>query len=181
MKRYFAFVVLVILSASIAGCGSASKKANPSASASSERAFHKRFDDPVLNLVVYNGWTHYHEGRYENALNDFERLMKTGNSHYDVSFGAGMSCFRMKNYRRAVSYFSRCLSQRDDHFEALYFRGESYRLSGDVSKSRSDFERIVSMDMFGDFLCGLLSDDRAGSALFAEVKADAAKKIGELK
>jgi tetratricopeptide (TPR) repeat protein len=129
-----------------------------------ERAFHKRFDDPVLNLVVYNGWTHYHEGRFDNARHDFERLLATGHLHYDVYFGAGISCFKMADYVNAVSYFSRCIKERSDHFEAVYYRAESYRALKEFSLSASDYMSLNVLKYTSPLMCGALVSDNADEA-----------------
>lgn len=182
MIKRLSIMMMLFCAAAVVGCSSAEKEnAGQQAVQTRDRAFHKRFDDPVINLVVYNGWTHFHEGRYENALNDFDRLMATGNTHYDVSFGAGMSCYLLKNYSRAVYYFSRCLSQKESHFEALFYRGVSYRCSGDGIKAKKDFERISALDFSDNFFCGTQPSDIASSALLEMRKSDAAKQIGEMK
>jgi tetratricopeptide (TPR) repeat protein len=142
-----------------------------------ERTFSKRFDDPVLNLVVYNGWTHYHEGRYDNARNDFERLLATGHMHYDVLFGAGISSYMMADYNNAVSYFSRCIKQRSDHFEAVYFRAESYRALKEASRAVSDYMSLDVLQYTHPLLCGALVSDNADEALLLQRRNEARKKM----
>jgi tetratricopeptide (TPR) repeat protein len=182
MNKKLTILLILFFVPALFCCGSAEKETSPKSSVQKKnRAFNKRFEDPIINLVVYNGWTHYLEGRYENAQNDFERLMSTGNSHYDVSFGAGMSCFMQKNYNKAVYYFSRCLSQKESHFEALFYRGESYKRKGDFLLAVKDYNRIIAMNSSDEFFCGSLISDFASAALLETRKAEVLKKIGEIR
>jgi tetratricopeptide (TPR) repeat protein len=98
-----------------------------------------------------------------------------------VSFGAGMSCFMQKNYNKAVYYFSRCLSQKESHFEALFYRGESYKYKGDSLLAVKDYNRIIAMNLSDEFFCGSLISDFASAALLEKRKAEVLKKIGEIR
>ena len=134
----------------------------------------KRYDDPEINAVIAGAWAHYANARYEQSKLDFDRLIAKGYTHYDILFGAG--CANMKYYdlRKALSYFDRCLAERKDHFEALFFRAEIYRQMRDFPKARADLEAILAIESAPPVICGLCPGEYAGRTELAKRKADAA-------
>ena len=94
-------------------------------------------------MTIHVAWDHLASGRIEPALLDFERLITKGYSHYDVLFGAGMASLKFYDLKKAVRYFTLCIKQRPDHFEALYYRAEVYRQMKMYSQARADLEIVL--------------------------------------
>jgi tetratricopeptide (TPR) repeat protein len=66
---------------------------------------HHRPTDPLLSLTrVYNrlGWSQYHKGQYELALQKFEKSQSDKAYYIDSIKGRGFTNFQMGNYAEAI-------------------------------------------------------------------------------
>jgi tetratricopeptide (TPR) repeat protein len=124
-----------------------------------EQKIVRRYDDNAINMTIHVAWDHLASGRIEPALLDFERLITKGYSHYDVLFGAGMASLKFYDLKKAVRYFTLCIQQRPDHFEALYYRAEVYRQMKMYSQARADLEYLMSNDPASPIICGMYSGE----------------------
>ena len=133
----------------------------------------KRYDSPEINEVIAGAWNSYSSARYEQSALDFERLIAKRYVHYDILFGAG--CANMKYYdlRKALAFFDRCLKDRKDHYEALFFRADIYRQMKDYAKARADLEAILAIPSVSFLICGLYPGEMAGNSELAKRKTEA--------
>ncbi|HEY1405704.1 MAG TPA: hypothetical protein VF857_03760, partial [Spirochaetota bacterium] len=63
--------------------------------------------------------------------------------------------------KKAIRYFSLCIDERPDHFDARYFRAETYRQLKQFDASRSDLEAILSIEPGFPLICGLYPGEYA--------------------
>ena len=134
----------------------------------------KRYDDPVINSIVVGAWANYSHGRFEQSALDFERLIAKGYTHYDVLFGAG--CANMKYYdlKKALTFFDRCIKERKDHFDALFFRADIYRQMKNYPKARADLELLLTIETASSEICGLYASEIADRNALSKRKSEAA-------
>ncbi|MGL4370146.1 MAG: tetratricopeptide repeat protein, partial [Spirochaetota bacterium] len=138
-----------------------------------ESVFVKRYDDPAINRTIMAAWNNYNNGRFEQASLDFDRLSAKGYTHYDILFGAGCANMKYYDFRKSISFFSRCLKERGDHFEALYFRAEIYRQMKDFSSARADLEKLLAIDLSAPLICGLYPNSIADRKHLKKRQSDA--------
>ena len=177
MKRAFTAPALALLLALPAvSCGTDKPAVKKSATQTRPDTRAKRYDDPTINAVINSAWSNYAAARYEQSKLDFDRLIAKGYTHYDVLFGAG--CANMKYYdqKKALVLFTRCLEERGDHFEALFFRAEIYRQLRDFPRARTDLEALLAVEPSSPLICGLYPGDIAGRTALLKRK-DEAKAI----
>lgn len=134
----------------------------------------KRYDAPEINAIIAGAWSSFGSGRYEQAALDFERLIAKRYVHYDILFGAGCANLKYYDLKKALSFFDRCLKDRKDHFEALFFRAEIYRQMKDYAKARADLEAILAIPSASPLICGLYPDEMADGGELAKRKSEAA-------
>jgi tetratricopeptide (TPR) repeat protein len=173
--RYLIITALIFIAVAPATCVSPRKSASVSVE-KTDRRIAKRYSDPAINETIWMAWNHYAEKRYEQALLDFERLIAKRYDHFDVLFGAGMSSLEIGDLRKAEDWFSQCLKKNPGHFEAHYFRAETYRRMNDVTRARADLEVLFTDSMQTPLLCGLHVGEFADSDTL-HMRRDKAKEI----
>jgi tetratricopeptide (TPR) repeat protein len=145
-----------------------------------EPKFVKRYDDNAINMIIHTAWEHLAASRVEPALLDFERLITKGYSHYDVLFGAGVASVKFYDLKKAVRYFTLCLKQRPDHFEALYSRAEVYRQLKMFPQARADLEYLLANDPASPIICGLYPKEYADKKALQRRRDEAASLLRTL-
>lgn len=162
MKKFnyilFIFIILFTQSCSTSKPKSTIKPVEQS----NANNFHKRYDDKKINLVIYTAWQNFHNKRFEHAALDFERLIVKKYNHFDVLFGAGIAYMNYYDLNKAIKYFTIALQKKPDHFEALYFRAEVYRLLKNFSYAKKDLKKLISLKKIEPFICGLYKNDLTG-------------------
>jgi tetratricopeptide (TPR) repeat protein len=138
------------------------------------------YGDREINFVIMTAWDHFASQRYDQALHDFERLIVKGYDHYDVLFGAALSCLKKNDRTKALKYFSQSLSRREDHFDSLYFRGELYLSMNDREHARADLEAVTHCMTRSPIICGLYPSRKADSSAFEKRRVAALEILGKL-
>lgn len=96
---------------------------------------------------------YYRQGRYEEALQAFERTIEMKEDHAGAWRGKGICLKQLGRYEEALQAFDRAIELAPDDKDTYYFRGETLEKIG---KSRGDircyesairsFERVIDMD-----------------------------------
>lgn len=94
----------------------------------------------------YRGICNYNLDLTQEALNDFlSYLEKDPNDPYILVMTAH-SLYVLKEYQRAIEYYSKTLSVKSDEIEAYYWRGQSYFNLGKKSEALRDVDKALSLD-----------------------------------
>ncbi|MDR6920313.1 MULTISPECIES: tetratricopeptide repeat protein [Chryseobacterium] len=65
-----------------------------------------------------------------------------GQSNYDL----GYKEYDQQNFQKAISYFDKAISARENIFDSYLYRGMSYLYSYDGKKSKEDFDKVLELD-----------------------------------
>jgi tetratricopeptide (TPR) repeat protein len=177
MKKWISIIpattaVIILLTVPLVSCSTSQKSVLRPLPPKVEQRI-RRYPDPEINEVVASAWNSYSNGRYEQSALDFERLIKKGYDHYDILFGAGCANMKYYDFKKALSILSKCISERSDHFEALFFRAEIYRQMMDYTKARADLEMLLTIEPSSPLICGLYQSDVADRTALSRRKDEA--------
>ena len=96
------------------------------------------------------GRENYLEGRFEEALDEFESALVQDPDDPLVSLAVGEALFKLERYEEALAEFERTLSLTEDEelkAEALYNAGTSLLAAGDPGQAAEKLLRSLSMDV----------------------------------
>ena len=95
----------------------------------------------------------FNEGKYSEALTQFENIIHSDTSVFTAKEYAGISAFRLKEYDKALSYFEQMetrkglYSNRAQFLEAITLMERN--LPGDAVKAKQLLQNIASNDLDG--------------------------------
>ena len=102
---------------------------------------------------LQTGLSLYNEGKYPQALGQFEAILKTDTSVFSAKEYAGITALRLKDYDKALSYFGQMemytglYSNRALLLQALTLMERN--ISGDSAKAKLLLQKIVANDLEG--------------------------------
>jgi tetratricopeptide (TPR) repeat protein len=92
------------------------------------------------------GMFYQENGRYEEAIETYDKLAKTDSTFKDAPYNTGyIYLVYLHDFRKAASYFSLSLKRDPGYVEALFNRGYSYELAGDYSKASQDYKHVLQL------------------------------------
>jgi tetratricopeptide (TPR) repeat protein len=84
----------------------------------------------------------FNEGKYEESIPIFSKILDTFPDAYIVYLSIGHSYFRMENYDKAVENYMKVLEQEPDHVDALVGAGNCYMNQNEIEKSMEFYNKI---------------------------------------
>jgi len=107
---------------------------------SSDRAFwedvkSKKTSHIPHSLVMNLGLAYMREGRYEDALNEFKRIVNDAPNNESAHNAIGVICLKMKRYDDAIAAYKKALSINPDIAEARIGIGQAYLYTGRISEA----------------------------------------------
>jgi tetratricopeptide (TPR) repeat protein len=92
------------------------------------------------------GMFYQENGRYEEAIETYDKLAKTDSTFKDAPYNTGyIYLVYLHDFRKAASCFSLSLKRDPGYVEALFNRGYSYELAGDYSKASQDYKHVLQL------------------------------------
>lgn len=104
---------------------------------------------PQSREAMYMLGLFYQEtGRYEQAIVVYQNLTKVDTSFREAPYNIGyINLVYLKNFDKAVFYFSEALKRDPAYFKAIYNRGYAYELSGNYPKAREDYQKTLKIEI----------------------------------
>jgi tetratricopeptide (TPR) repeat protein len=102
---------------------------------------------------IQTGLRLYNDGKYPEAISQFENILRSDTSNFTAKEYAGISALRMKEYDRAITYFEQMAtykgrySNRAQILQAVTLMERN--LPGDTSKAKQLLQEIVTNDLEG--------------------------------
>jgi tetratricopeptide (TPR) repeat protein len=102
---------------------------------------------------IQTGLRLYNDGKYSEALTQFENILRSDTAAFTAKEYAGLSAFRLKEYDRALTYFEQMTTHQGLYsnpaqlYEALTLMKRN--LPGDVTRAKQILQEIVSNDLEG--------------------------------
>lgn len=92
----------------------------------------------------------FERGNYKKALSRFETILETYPDDVNANFYAGICLFNLREYNKAIEYFSNCLNGKYANFdeEALWMTAESYDKLKQKSKAKEIYQSIADGNGF---------------------------------
>ena len=102
---------------------------------------------------MQKGLNLYNEGKYEEALQQFDNILKTDPSSPDAKKYAGIAALQLKKYDKALDYFTR-LEKQPGLFSnpGLFYHALTLlkrNLPGDKQQARRLLEQVVQNNLEG--------------------------------
>ncbi len=113
-----------------------------------------------LNNIFYDAGTkHFEEGRYDQALQSFERCVAENPEKYEVYYNIGLVQYKMGDLDRAVQSFQKALDFNSNDSESHYNLGLIYIEKKHYTKAIDCFNnsvRIKPLDFNGYYNLGVV-------------------------
>jgi tetratricopeptide (TPR) repeat protein len=100
---------------------------------------------PAVGWASGSASTFYEKGQYREALAIYERSLASGGPETELLFNAGLCCYRLREYPRAILYFEKALLWKSGCGPCRDMRDRANRAAG-----------IERMEMPGDSTSGTL-------------------------
>ena len=102
---------------------------------------------PKSKEVLYMLGMFYQEaGQYENALKTYNSLAKIDTTFRNAPYNMGyIYLVYLKDFKKAVSYFTEALHKDPGYFEAYYNRGYAFELEGQFENAYKDYQKTLSI------------------------------------
>jgi len=109
-----------------------------------------------ISEYIQNGNRNVQQGMYEEAINEYDKILKTHPYFPDAEFYKGLTRFRQKNIDGAATHFSNALKLYPEHIKArkgldnvtkqfLNAGNKSYK-RGDLSKANDYYQKALEFD-----------------------------------
>jgi Tetratricopeptide repeat len=100
--------------------------------------------------LCIRGWHKYTTGQYDQAIEDFENCIKTGNLSNDTLGrtyrNLGITFAAKKDYARAISLYNQAIDLRlEDSWNDYVNRGNAYSSIGEFQKAFADYEEALKI------------------------------------
>ncbi|MCX6305737.1 MAG: tetratricopeptide repeat protein [Bacteroidetes bacterium] len=117
--------------------------------------------DPVAELYLKNALTlrpssrealyilglYYQEtGMYDKAIATYHQLAISDTAFREASYNTGyIYLVYLKDFKKAVQFFSESIKKDPTYFEAFFNRGYAYELSGDFRNAYDDYQKSLKI------------------------------------
>jgi tetratricopeptide (TPR) repeat protein len=99
---------------------------------------------------IQTGLRLYNEGKWQEALRQFEGIIKSGDTGSEVKKYAGIVAFRLKDYDKALVYFSELSSYKLYANPGLFYQAVTLlerNRSGDPENAKQLLQQVVQNDL----------------------------------
>ena len=97
------------------------------------------------------GMFYQENGEPDKALSVYEEILIINPDYFLAHYNKGYVLLVLKeDYPQAIESFSRAIEIGNDSVDAIYNRGLAYELSGDMIKARTDYNKILRMQVNDD-------------------------------
>jgi tetratricopeptide (TPR) repeat protein len=94
----------------------------------------------------WRGMCNYNLNYTQEALDDFKAyLAKDAHNSY-ILLMTGHSLFVLKDFQKAIEYYTKSISVKSDYTEAYYWRGNAYFNINKKSEALRDIDKAISLD-----------------------------------
>jgi tetratricopeptide (TPR) repeat protein len=102
---------------------------------------------PGSREALYMLGLYYQEtGKYDNAIATYQILSKTDTAFREAPYNIGyIYLVYLKDYKKAIQFFSESLKKDPEYFEAYFNRGYASELAGDYKKAYEDYQRSLKI------------------------------------
>jgi tetratricopeptide (TPR) repeat protein len=100
----------------------------------------------VPMAYAYRGVAFERGGRFDKAIEDYERAIALNPSYYPAYNNMGALLGKMSLFARAIEYFNKAIALSPDYTDAYYNRGVTYVLIDQFGKALEDFNKAIVLN-----------------------------------
>ena len=89
----------------------------------------------------------FDEGKYEQAVQAYQKLLEDNPDVYVVNLNVGNCYFQMEQYEKAVEYYQKVLEEDPENKDAILLIGKAYANKGDEEKALEWYQKIKFEDI----------------------------------
>ncbi len=122
------------------------KAAQPSQSGTFDTIPEDSIDNVLLKAI-----TAHNDGRYDDAIALYTRLLENDNPQYVNSVilnHRGMAYMAQSKYHKAIEDFTSAVENDPGNFRAYTYRGICFRMTGELTTAMENFDRSLSIDPY---------------------------------
>ena len=106
-----------------------------------------RIQPGSVETLYMLGMFYQETGQYDQAIKTYTTLSKVDTSFRNAPYNCGyISLVYLKDFKKAVTYFSAAIEKDPGYFEAFFNRGYAYELDGDYQKAAEDYHQSLSIE-----------------------------------
>ena len=102
--------------------------------------------DRVPMAYAYRGVAFEREGRFDKAIEDYERAIALNPFYYTAYNNMGVLLGKMSLSARAIEYFNKAIALSPDYIDAYYNRGITYALIDQLGRALEDFNKAILLN-----------------------------------
>lgn len=100
----------------------------------------------AYSYQYYRGICNYNLDLTQEALDDFMSYLEKDPTETYILLMTAHSLYILKEYQRAIEYYSKTIAVKGEYAEANYWRGQSYFNLGKKTDALRDIDRALSLD-----------------------------------
>ena len=109
-----------------------------------QNALHIRPNDKVALYLL--GMFYQDTRQFDQAVATYQALQKADSTYRNAPFNIGfIYMVYLKDFPKAVDYFSNAMKTDPGYYEALYNRGYAYELMGENKKAYDDYQKTLKI------------------------------------
>jgi tetratricopeptide (TPR) repeat protein len=84
--------------------------------------------------------------KYSEAFHDYKTAIDLGRSDFELFISAGAMCVRLKDFPRAIDYYSKAIKLKPQASEGYLRRSDAYRQADMAKEAYSDIDKAIALD-----------------------------------
>jgi len=102
-------------------------------------------DQDILEEMYSLAYSHYMQGKYQDAYNLFYFIHLTAPTNYKFTFGFASCCHQLQMYNDAVVLFAAALEISQEDPTPLFYMADSFEKLGMTEESKGCFEALIKL------------------------------------
>jgi len=111
-----------------------------------KEAYHKMVKEMVLIDWMEKGYAQANRGRYEQAIQDFGRVIEMDAKHFRAHYNRGTANAQLRRYAPAIQDFNSAIAIDPTYAPALVRRGLASFSLGQHDQAIQDFNQAIELD-----------------------------------
>ncbi|MCT7966514.1 tetratricopeptide repeat protein [Laspinema sp. D1] len=108
-----------------------------------------RMEEPfqeIFGIYVTQGNELFREGRYENAVEMYDKATEINPECYEAFLGQGVAYTRLERYDEAIAAYNKAIRTSSDKADAWYGKARCYALKSDTDMAVDNLRQAISLN-----------------------------------
>ncbi len=108
-----------------------------------------RMEEPfqeIFGIYVKQGNELFREGRYENAVEMYDKATEINPECYEAFLGQGVAYTRLERYDEAIAAYNKAIRTSSDKADAWYGKARCYALKSDTDMAVDNLRQAISLN-----------------------------------